>query len=60
MKQWTKNYMKSISEIEKQDAKLTPHERGFVSFLKRQVENEIAVSSHQSRSLEKIWKKVCK
>lgn len=59
MKQWTENYLKSISEIEAQDAKLKLDERGFVRRLKQQIENEIAVSGHQSRLLDKIWREVC-
>ena len=59
MKQWAKNYMKSISEIEAQDEFLEPAERGYVAFLKRQIEKEIAVSSHQAKSLDEIWRRVC-
>lgn len=58
MKQWTENYLTSIAQIEAQDEKLRPYERGFVSFLRRQVEKEIAVSRTQAVDLDEIWKRV--
>lgn len=58
MKPWTENYLKSISEIEAHQEKLSGYERGYVDSLRRQIAREIAVSSYQSRLLEKIWKRV--
>lgn len=58
MKQWTENYLKSISEIEAHPEKLSGYERGYIDSLRRQIAREIAVSSYQSRLLEKIWQRV--
>lgn len=36
MKQWTENYLKSISEIEARPEKLSAYEAGFVGAMRRQ------------------------
>jgi hypothetical protein len=60
MKEWTKNYMQTIGEIEAKYKMLKPAEREYVAFLKWQIKNEIAVSRHQAVSLDEILKRVCK
>lgn len=58
MKQWTENYLQSISEIEARVEELMPHEFVFVTALKKQIENEVAVSRLQARDLDEIWQRV--
>ena len=58
MKQWTKNYMKSITEIEAQGTILPPDEQVFIKALKKQIEKEIAVSRKQAADLDEIWQRV--
>lgn len=55
---WKASYLKTISEIEPQRNKLDNAERFFINTLKKQIENEVAVSSYQVRGLSQIWKRV--
>lgn len=55
---WKEGYLQLIAEIEPNKSRLDTAERFFVDTLKKQIDNEVAVSRHQAVALNEIWERV--
>lgn len=58
MAHWTDEYFTLVEDCEKRESRLTEWEAPFLDYIRRQLEDERALSPKQSETLDKIWERV--
>ena len=58
MAHWTAEYLTLVEDCEKRESRLTEWETRFIDSIRRQLEEERALSPKQSETLDNIWERV--